>query len=221
MTVPQSGDSAGDTTLMAYIDESRKPIRDRRTGRVLESGDHYVVAAAIILAGDQDTIRATIVDIANELTGGKPIRWSDLAPTKRMRAVEAVVNTEHWEACVYETGEAVRRPHHTDAYLRSRTMTAALIDLSVKQGVERAVLETRSQPAKGFTTHDKRDNELLESLLTKGNVPPEFRITHQGKQEPILWLADIVAGLRTDYLCWVDRDLYPMISHRIRTSIAV
>lgn len=212
---PLSADEAdGDLALVAYIDESRKPLRDRRTRKVLAHG-YYVVAAAVILAADSTSVRDAMVELARDLTDGKPLRWKDLAVTKRRKAIETVVALPDWDACMYETSRAVSTRHHSDARLRARALRATFIDLAVNRGIEEAILETRSEPHAGFTTHDKRDNELLQSLHDTGAVPREFRIEHRGKSEPILWLSDLLAGVRGDYRCWSDRDLYPLIAHRV------
>jgi len=41
--------------LIAFLDESRKPVRDGRTGRVSGRGDHYVVVAAVVWRQMQTT----------------------------------------------------------------------------------------------------------------------------------------------------------------------
>jgi len=210
-----------ETTLVAFIDESRKPARDRRTGRVAPEGQHYAVASAVILAGDADPIRAALVDIAGEVTGGNRLRWSDLSAARRRRVLAGVLTIDAWEGRLYETGEGVLTSRTPDVRVRAYALGAAFDHLSTEVGVLHAVLETRSQPILGFTTHDEQDRSLLVSRRQKGVTAADFTIEHLGKEEPLLWLADVLAGMRTDYLCWADRELYPIISHRVASEVTV
>lgn len=214
-----NSDVANESEIVAYIDESRKPVRNPKTNRVADEGDHYVVAAAVLLAGDITAIRRSLVALAGELTAGRPFRWKDMRATTRRAVVGAISAMDGWEGFLYETATAVPSHLGSDAYLRAKTLTTAFEDLSQKHGVSRAVLETRSQPASGFTSLDESDNRLLASLLKKKRAAVGFRIEHRGKEEAILWLADILAGSRTDYLCWADRATYPLIGHKITAIV--
>ncbi len=55
------------TELIAYVDESRKPMRDPATGRVSGAGEYYVLAAAVVLDGDCDDLRTSLNRIAVEI----------------------------------------------------------------------------------------------------------------------------------------------------------
>lgn len=210
----------GETDLVAYIDESRKPVRDPKTGRVAGNGSHYVVAAAVVLAVDATHVRKMLQTLADELTSARPLRWTDMSAARRRRTIEVITANNDWEYCLYETSKPVADRQGPDAWVRAHTLSAAFEDLSTARGVVRAILETRSQPVQGFTTHDERDHRLLASMLTKGTAAENFRIEHRGKEEPVLWLADILAGVRTDYLCWVDRETFPVLAHRALTVVA-
>lgn len=207
-----------ETTLIAYIDESRKPARDRRTGKVATEGQHYAVAAAVLLAGDADPARNRLRRIADQVTGGNPLRWSDLGTMKRKTVVEGILAIDSWEAWIYETGDGVLTSRTPDVRVRAYALGTAFDHLSTDVGVGHAVLETRSQPKLGFTTHDRQDRSLLVSRQQKGAASVGFTIEHLGKSEPLLWLADVMAGMRTDYLCWVDRETYPIVAHRVASE---
>lgn len=209
------------TVLIAYIDESRKPVRDRRTHRVAPEGQHYAVAAAVTLVGEADRVREELTAIADRVTGGNPLRWSDLGPTKRVEVVADILAIESWEGRVYRTGEGVLTSRTPDRRVRAYALGTAFDHLSTEVGVAHAVLETRSQPVLGFTTHDEQDRSLLVSRLQQGTTAEGFTIEHRGKVEPLLWLPDILAGVSTDYLCWVDRETYPVLAHRVASEMTV
>jgi hypothetical protein len=62
---------------------------------------------------------------------------------------------------------------------------------------------------------------VLESLLTGDEIDPLFGIAHAGKEEPLLWLADVLAGARTDFLCGVDREMWSLMAHRVSAVVRV
>lgn len=212
--VPQDG-------LVAFVDESRKPVRDEATGRVADAGGHYVVAAAVVLRGDADDCRQGLRDLADGVNSGEALRWKNMGSQRKLAVVEGILEIRHWDALVYETASPVMDRHHRDAMVRARILRIALPDLSAKQGIAHVTFETRSQPSLGFTTHDRRDHEVLQSLLDKGEIDPDFRIDHDGKSEPMLWLADVVAGTRSDYTCGVDREMFSRIAFRVRDPVRI
>ena len=108
---------------------------------------------------------------------------------RKLAVIEGILEIEHRDALVYESASPVVDRHHKDAMVRARILRVALPDLSCKQGIAHITLETRSQPSQGFISHDRRDHEVLQSLLDKGEIDPDFRIDHSGKSEPMLWLA--------------------------------
>lgn len=144
-----------------------------------------------------------------------------MSPTRRRMTVADLTALDHWEALVYESAQPIGRHSVSDARTRSLILKRAFVDLHWQRGVRRATLETRSQPSKGFVTHDRRDHQVLESLLTEDQVGRSFRITHAGKEEPLLWLADALAGARTDFLCGVDREMWSLMAHRVAAIVRV
>lgn len=201
--------------MVAFIDESWKPVRDRRTGRVDASqGRHYALAVAAVLLGDVDGLRAGLRRVQDDL--GYPIHYGDLRGVSRRRAVcGAVAELLEWEGLIFETARPLSRPHHTEHYARGRLLRSALQELYGVQAVTIVTLETRSKPADGFDQLDARDHQMLQSLISKGEVAPGSRMMHAGKTEPLLWLADVLAGARTDHLCLVDSIAYGLLGHRV------
>jgi len=207
--------------LIAFLDESRKPVRDGRTGRVSGRGDHYVVVAAVVLTADADDCRSRIRAAATNSEASRYWRWKLMSPSRRRRAVAGLTALDHWEAYAYETAQPMQRRRVSDARARSLILKRAFVDLDRQVGVHRATLETRSQPSERFDTHDRRDHQVLESLLSEDGVDPSFRITHAGKEEPLLWLADVLAGARSDFLCGVDREMWSLMAHRVSVVVSI
>jgi hypothetical protein len=59
---------------------------------------------------------------------------------------------------------------------------------------------------------------VVQKLLSRDLVPKTFSISHSGKDEPLLSLADIVAGARTDLACANNEAIYPRIAHLVRET---
>lgn len=199
--------------LVAFIDESKKPMRDPATGRVAERGEHYVVAAAVVIDGDND-IRAAVADIEQRL--GYRLHYADLR--SRERRLAAVIELERvagWDGYLFETARPLPSRHHSEHHIRAKTLTSAFAILGVDGGVTRIILETRATPSRGFTQLDQKDHEVLQKLLTRKTVPADLRISHTDKSEPLLAIADILAGARSDFLCLADQEAYPLIAHRV------
>jgi len=67
-----------DLEILAFLDESRKPVRDAGTGRVGASGDYYGVAAAIVLRGDVGRMQLRVQPGLDRL--GRAVTQSGPAP---------------------------------------------------------------------------------------------------------------------------------------------
>ena len=98
---------------------------------------------------------------------------------------------------------------------------AAFECLSSDVDVTSATLETRNHPTTRSNQLDRKDHQVLQSLLSEKLVPSGFRITHDDKSERMLALADILAGARTDYLCGVDVEPFATLAHRVQHTVSV
>lgn len=56
---------------------------------------------------------------------------------------------------------------------------------------------------------------FVESLRLSGRLPDDFRITHAGKTEPLLWLADFVASACTDFVCRANPTPWLILTRRV------
>ena len=107
------------TRLIAFLDESKKPVRDRSTGRVATGGDHYyVVAAAIVFASDLGDVRAQLSDIEAGL--GYKLHYGDLSHKRRVEAIEAVEAIDGWDGYIFETARPLSSRHYTERHVRAR-----------------------------------------------------------------------------------------------------
>lgn len=199
----------------AFLDESKKPVRNPKTGRVSDTGDFYVVAASVALTGDLEQTRDELRAIESDL--GVALHYNDLSRSRRIEAVEGIAKIEGWEGHLFETARPLRPQHNSEHRLRAKTMEAAFTTLNTSEAIEHLTLETRSQPSKGFARLDQNDHQTLQRLKNRGIVAQSLTIRHETKAEPLLSLADILAGARTDHLCGLHLDIYPLVSHRIRT----
>ena len=78
-----------DDQLQGFLDESNKPVRDRRTGKVAAGGNFYAVGAAVVFKGYQSETRQALRDIASDL--GCELHYNDLSRARRLSAIEAVL----------------------------------------------------------------------------------------------------------------------------------
>ena len=66
--------------LLAFLDESNKPVRDPATGKVANTGNRYVVAAAVVLRGEAEPIRNELRALRDRI--GYDLHYSDLGRKK-------------------------------------------------------------------------------------------------------------------------------------------
>lgn len=200
-----------DLDLVAFIDESKKPVRDLGTRNVANKGDFYVAASAVVFHGDLGSQRDRIARIESDL--GFKLHYGDLSTERRVRAAKAICDVEGWEGYIFESAKPFRGSEHR---IRAKLLEDALPFLSSEEGVKRAVLETRSQPTKGFIELDQKDHRVLQKLIDKSRISSEFSIAHETKKEPVLCIADVLAGSRTDYLCSRHKEAYVVLGHRVK-----
>ena len=202
------------TELTAFLDESRKPIRNPATGRVDDLGrNHYVVAAAVVLDGDIPNIRRQLERIEAEI--GYPLHYQDLSTARRVEVLEVIAGIDGWDGYLFETARALPDAHYSEHHVRAKLVADALTYLS-SQGVVEAVLETRAGTNRRFLPLDDKDHDVVRRLQRQEAIPDSFRISHDDKTEAILQIADLPAGARSDWLCDVNREAHARIGHRVR-----
>ena len=214
----RSGTQAGRpsaTDLIAFLDESNKPMRHRASGLVDHSGDFYVIAGVVVLRADTDELRAEMRLIVRRL--GMPVHYGRIRSQARRRAlVDLVDGLTWWEAHVFETAHPASARHTSEHFVRARLLKVALVQLTGAGGVTGVTLETRSSPSRGLDQIDLRDRSVIQRLQDQGLVSPGVDMTHADKSEPLLWLADVLAGARSDDICAVDPGASARLAHRMR-----
>lgn len=208
----------GELDLAAFLDESRKPVRDPRTGRPVPSGLHYVVAASIVLHGDSEPLRANLTAIAHDV--GRPLHYADLGTKGRVRTLTALGELDRWEGLIYETSDPINE-RIPERRTRARLLKTAFPDLVINHEVQTITMETRSTPIKGFHQLDEQDHSTWRSLIDRGSIPAGPTLGHKDKSEPLLWVPDLLAGVRSDHLCVVNRSNFALISHRVSSIVSV
>lgn len=200
-----------DLEIVAFLDESRKPVRDVVTGKV--GGDEaYVVVAAVVLRGAGGALQSALELASSEV--GAALHYGDLSITQQRRALQMIADIDEWDAYIFET---VRPQRHlqNDRGIRQKAVEGALAVLGAELGVRHFTLETRATPARGFDRLDQDDNRTLQSAIGRGLVHPDIRIQHATKAEPLLHLPDLVVGARSDFLTNKNREPYPFVAHRV------
>ena len=94
--------------LTAFLDESRKPIRDPATTRVDPERNFYVVAAAVVLDGDSHNTRRQLGLIRAEI-GVQP-HYRNLGKTRRVETLEAIDRISGWDGYLFETARPLPDP---------------------------------------------------------------------------------------------------------------
>ena len=126
------------TELIAFLDESRKPIRNPKTRRVGEPGRYYyVVAAAVVIDGDIPNIRSQLGRVEAGL--GYPLHYRELSTARRVSALEAIDRIDGWDGYLYETARPLPGAGYSEHHVRAKIIAEAFTHLS-SQGVVEAVL---------------------------------------------------------------------------------
>ena len=161
-------------------------------------------------------MRRSLNQISVEI--GHPLHYRELSRRRRIQALEAIAAITDWEGYIFETARPVLARNLSEHHVRAKLIGDAFAYLSLSRGVARAVLETRSHPAAGFVALDQKDHDVLRRLRRRDEIAGDFEITHASKAEPILQIADLLAGTRSDWLCGVNREPHGIIAHRVRST---
>ena len=174
-----------------------------------------MIASIVTLDGELDTLREKIIKLEDEL--GYRLHYGDLrSKTRRVEAIEAIAGLNDWEGHLFESAVPIQSTGGgAEHHIRAKALKQAFIHLAGEGRVSRVVIETRNEPTAGFDQLDKADHQVHQRLLTRCQVPAGFLITHAGKDEPILSIADVLAGARTDLLCGKDDEIYHRVGHLV------
>jgi hypothetical protein len=151
-------------------------------------GVHYVIGAAVLLDGSR---RDEVRDRALKIVGDRlrPFHWRDEGVQKRAAMIELLGELE---VCVSAT------IHHPVASKRQssarRALLSELASMLSGEGVDELLIESRG-------VQDSEDRQTLVDLVHTRVCPAELSYRFEGKDDPLLWLPDAVAGLLGEAEC--------------------
>ena len=163
---------------IAYADES---MRQRRDGSGL-----YVLAAALVEEKAVSEVRAAAARLA--IGGaGRRVHWRNESPARRRKVVAAVADLDPIHLVI--VGVGLDNPRQERA--RRLCLQRLLWELQTVD-VHQVWLEART------SSLNHKDIALVDLLRVQGVLGPDLRVEHVRPTgmlgEPLLWLADIVAG---------------------------
>lgn len=164
--------------LTAFGDESES-VR-------LKDPDTYILVATLCSNLEHEDLRDTMRSLLPR--GQRKVHWRETTNDReRRRIIDAVAGAGVEHVVVVRDGSPGERPER-----RRRHCLERLCYELDQLGVSRLLLESRG-PA-----DDKRDRNLLDTMLAKRTLPGGLRIGHAtGPSEPLLWLPDVVCGAVT------------------------
>ncbi|RUQ02852.1 hypothetical protein D8M34_17595 [Microbacterium sp. HSID17254] len=157
----------------AYVDESEP---DPRFGP-----GAYVLAAALIDQVDQEAARVTMA--ALRLRGQRKLHWHDEDAPRR----QLLTDTNAGLPALHLIVVTVDVPARSER--RRRLCLARLLPELDRHGVREVYTEARE------TKQNGRDLQILAAMRARREVGSGLRVYHQpGRQDPLLWVPDVVAG---------------------------
>jgi hypothetical protein len=146
-----------------------------------QSGGEYLLAAVIM----SEPRRAALRDEALALRiSGRKLHWHNESATRRAYLVHQLAAMPISSVVVVRTA----RTAEGDERSRRKCLEGLLVELD-RRDVDQAVLEAREP------SQNRRDLDLVARLRQGRRLRSRLRVDHAaGPAEPLLWLADIVAG---------------------------
>ncbi|AOP51686.1 hypothetical protein SL103_34265 [Streptomyces lydicus] len=148
-----------------------------------DSAGFYVIAAAVVDSDALQDARELMQSLRGRRNTAKS-HWTEMDARQKVRAAQCVAGIDGVH--VVTIGSPV--PPRKQERARSKCLSRLVAEL-YSLGVDRLFMEAREAQL------NKRDIQTVQSarfVLPKG---ADFRIEHvHGGQEPLLWVADVVAG---------------------------
>ena len=165
-------------------------------------GSLYVLAAVMVPAHDPHCRREVL---RLRLPGQRRIHWRDESSVRRDRIVDAVVVLP-WTGVAIAFHPARRR---LQSAARAACLRGIVAWLS-GQGVSRLVIESRGEH------NDRHDRRSIIECRRSGHVVETYGFARPA-EEPLLWIADIVAGATSAHLAGLNGRWF----HAIREKVEV
>lgn len=142
----------------------------------------YIMAAAVCDSGGCEPVRVLLRSL---LDAEQPrLHWGTESPPRRMKIMEAIARIDMAAVVVIGTPLAKKKQERA----RAVCMESLVVHLA-EMGVTRVVLEER------HPSLNDRDRRLIDSLRGKKLMPSHMWIDiERPSTEPMLWIADVVAG---------------------------
>jgi len=180
----------------AYLDEAQVS----GTG----SGRSFILTATIWLCSDLEERRDALV--AMRPRGLEKLHWNQSVPKLQDRVIEHLAGLEVVHLAAIRRETSGERPER----IRRIAIGRMVHELQTDYDVSRMVFESRG------AADNKRDLALLGHLRAQRQVLRPLRFDHlPGPEEPLLWVADAIAGVVVDYEGGHSRHL-SAIAHQLR-----
>ncbi|MDN5898572.1 MAG: hypothetical protein L0H74_00720 [Brachybacterium sp.] len=169
-------------TWKAFIDESEPHGRSPGT---------YLLAAALIQTDELENVRGAVAPFLRP--GQKKIHWHDENSRSRRDLVAAVAQLEAIHLVVVRDGA---EPTEKSERRRRKCLERLLWSLDANYGVNWATIEARQQ------RQNESDRYIHNRMRARQEISSTLRMDHTpGPKEPLLWVADIVAGAFIAHRC--------------------
>ncbi|MFI2489673.1 hypothetical protein ACH47X_22360 [Promicromonospora kroppenstedtii] len=161
--------------LHAWVDESMQMPGQEREGL-------YLLAAAVASPATCDPVRENLRELL--LKGAERLHWRDESAPRRAKIASAIANHDLVHVVVVGAPIDARKQERA----RRQCMERLVFELGVL-GVSQVWLETRT------SSLNERDRRMFAALHAKNAMPARLRIDFAlPTDEPMLWVADAVAG---------------------------
>ena len=184
-------------TRRAFVDESYARLTS-----------HYLMAAVVL----DESASQTVADLARGLRrrASGEFHWRHELDPSRRTMLDLIALVSDAQVVVVSKPVPARRQERA----RARCTESLLAQLHVlSPPVRDVVFESRGHVL------DQRDAHRVEGTRTQGRADPDLRYAFDTKAQPLLWIADAVAGAATSDLSTGTRYLERLRDRLYRVEI--
>ena len=169
---------------------------------------HYLLAAVVVREEMLDDVRASVRAVRRRRRDA--FHWHGELDRSRTAMLELIAATSDLQIVVISRPVPPRRQERA----RARCTESLLAQLQVLDPpVHDVVLESRTHVL------DRRDGTRIEGLRASMRIGPGLRFCFATKSEPLLWIADAVAGAESARVRGDDRYAQALGNRLIRINI--
>ncbi|MFD5243294.1 hypothetical protein ACFWIW_02060 [Amycolatopsis sp. NPDC058340] len=173
------------------------------------SGGFYVLAAAVLPSARHAELREVMLDVRGDRRSSK-LHWYPMDHQEKLDVVKRVADFDELHVVTVGTPVRPKRQERSRALCLQR-LVVELYGL----GVDTLVAEARQADL------NNRDIDSIRHARLHLPRGTEFRIEHRfGKDEPLLWISDVVAGAVRARLTGNDSFFQPLSGcvHEVRVD---